>query len=477
MVRKTQLSKINNSKTKIVATIGPSSSTKEVLRSMIDNGLSCARINTAHGDFEQYKQLIEAVKAAGEIAVMMDIKGPEIRIRTAVEIQIIAGEQKEFFFSENVMPYFSFDFSADLNEDDVIFFDNGLIEAEVIEIKKGKSPSVILRFSEDCIIRQNKGVNVPGKKLLVPSLSEKDKESIKFAIEQNLSFIALSFARNKDDVLGVRDLLGSSKIEIIAKIENQEGIDNIDEIIEASDGIMVARGDMGVELPPEKVPYVQKMIVRKCNTQGKVVIVATQMMESMMISKTPTRAEVSDVANAVLDGADAVMLSGETATGKFPIIVVKTMHEICMEIEDKVSQNSYVASVEDISRKVCFVAAELALQANATKIVSITRSGFSARQIAKYRPSAGIIAVTDKFGTYLQMKLTWGITPVFIEKRPTKAITPTISQYLLEKDLLKNSDYAVFVGGIRTREHNVSNFIAIHKISDLLEFHKKSETK
>jgi pyruvate kinase len=342
-----------------------------------------------------------------------------------------------------------------------------------VKVKKGAKPVVELSFRESCVIKPNKGVNVPGKKLKIPSLSEKDKESIKFAVKHNLSFIAVSFTRYKEDVLGVKKLIGDSPIGLIAKIENEEGIQNIREIIEVSDGIMVARGDLGVEIPAQKIPYLQKMMVQRCNTAGKIVIVATQMLESMTNSPVPTRAEVSDVANAVLDGADAVMLSGETASGKYPVKAIEVMHVIATEIEDKIKHHVKESMGAGISERISTIASSLAEEAKATKIVCITRSGFSAHLIARYRPHIPIIAITNSEETLLKLKLVWGIIPVIIKPIPVNSIMATLAHHLTEKNILSKHDLVVFIGGVRTVQSNVLNMVEIHKVDDILKYREK----
>jgi pyruvate kinase len=460
-------------KTKIVATIGPACLDSNTLRQMIGSGLSCARLNTAHGDFPQYASMIGNIREAGDIPIMVDIKGPEIRVRMDNDVTVQAGDKILFGFGKGKLPYFSFDFSEHLLPGDIVFFDNGIIESRVAKVMKGDVPQVLLSFSEACIIKPNKGVNLPAKKLKMPSLSEKDREAIKFSIRQKVSFIALSFTRYKEDVLGVRKLLGNAPIGIISKIENEEGLENIDEIIETSDGIMVARGDLGVQIPAQKIPYLQKMIVQKCNSAGKLVIVATQMLETMTNSPTPTRAEVSDVANAVLDGADAVMLSGETAVGKYPVKVVETMKNIALEVEDKLSHVVREDSKPDISEEISRIACELANYAHATKIACITRSGFTARLIARFRPNQQILAITDSKDVMLQLKLVWGVMPLLMKIIPSKAIMPAVADYMSCKGIVSGKDLVVFVGGIRTLHPSVANVVEIHAIDDLLSFRKK----
>jgi pyruvate kinase len=455
-----------SAKTKIIATLGPSSSTKRTIMQMVSNGMDCARINTAHGDFDQYLRLVKLVRQIDEIPIIIDIKGPEIRIRNDNEIIIKKNEKKLFHFNKSKKPHFNHDFSKSLLKGDKIFFDNGSVESSVSEINPD---SVTLKFSTSCVIKLNKGVNVPGKNLKISPLSKKDKEAIAFALKHKLSFIALSFTRNKEDVLRVRKLLGDSGTGIIAKIENQQGIDNIDEIIDSSDGIMIARGDLGAEIAAEKLPELQKRIIEKCNLAGKLVIVATQMLESMINSATPTRAEVSDVANAVLDGADAVMLSGETASGKYPVISVETMNKIIYESEGKVESKVLDELNPSISSGISSRANSLAELAGATKIVCITRSGFSARLISRFRPKRQIIVVTDSHLVMKQLKLVWGVFPFLLKPLPKKALAPGIARLLVKKGILSKKDTVVFVGAVNTSIPQIANYIEIQDIRDLIK--------
>jgi pyruvate kinase len=316
-------------KAKIIATIGPVCMSSNVIKQMARSGMNIARINTAHGDFEQYDEILRLTRNIKNMPVMIDIKGPEIRVRLDEELIVKRGKEYEFFYKDK-KPCFSYDFSREIKAGEHVFFDNGQIKSKV---KKKGNKSFTLVFSKNSILMPNKGVNIPGKKLNIPSLSKKDVKAVKYSVKKGIEFIALSFTRNKEDVRNLKALIKNSKIKIVSKIENMEGIKNIDEIISASDGIMIARGDLGVEIPQERIPGVQKKIIKKCKEKGKISIVATQMLESMTEKPTPTRAEVSDVANAILDGANAVMLSGETASGKYPVKAVRVMRKIVREAE------------------------------------------------------------------------------------------------------------------------------------------------
>jgi pyruvate kinase len=466
-------------KTKIIATIGPASNNKKILKEMVDLGVNCARINTAHGDFDQYTQLIKLVRSVADIPVMIDIKGPEIRIKTNEDMEITAANPVDFGFNNKSDAYFNYNFYDEIFVGDTIFFDNGLITSKVLKKYKDKQKNkiVTLKFSSNVVIKPNKGVNIPNRKLKIPSLSSKDIEAVKFSIDQKISFIALSFARNKEDIINLKKLLGNSPIKIIAKIENMEGIDAIDEIIEHSDGVMIARGDLGIEIASEKIPSLQKMIIKKCNEKGKISIVATQMLESMIANPVPTRAEVSDVANAVLDGTDAVMLSGETASGRHPVKAVEVMRRVAMESENYVANNVDNFETGDISHEMSEAAYRLSIHSKATKIISITRSGFSARLISRFKPKVPIIAVMIDPEVSRHVQLVWGVEPMLLEKIPTRAIMPTIAEMLMKKKMLDRKDLVVFLGGIRTMKEHMSNVVEIHNIGDMVDYDRKYRGK
>jgi pyruvate kinase len=456
-------------KTKIVATIGPSSFNKEVLSKFRDLDVNCIRINTAHGDFTQYEETVKTVRLVYDAPIMIDIKGPEIRIRVVQDMDILKNSVHEFGFKKGNLPYFSYDFLKEIKTGDKVFFDNGLIEA-IVESKKKES--IMIKFSEDCTIKQNKGVNLPNVSLKIPSLSKKDVEAVEFAKKHKIEYIALSFVRNKQDVLHLRKLLGDFEAGIISKIENWEGVKNIDEIIEVSDGIMIARGDLGIEIEEEKIPLIQKDIIAKINQRAKISIVATQMLESMVENKTPTRAEISDVANAILDGADAVMLSGETAAGKYPVHAIKVMNKVALEVEEKVKNFVDMDKPGNTSEEISKSAYELMFRIKADKLVTITKSGYSARLISRFRFRNPVVAVTDDFLSYKKLKLVWGVKPILVDKFPSEALITNIALDLLGAKYLNDSDNVVFFAGVKTMQEQASNLIELHNIKDLIEFHK-----
>lgn len=457
-------------KTKIIATIGPACMDRKTLKQMIKSGVSCARINTAHGDFKQYDKMLRLIRRIKDLPVMIDVKGPEIRIR--LEKELVVEPRKEYvFYYKNKKPFFSYDFSKEIRKGDKIFFDNGQIKSRV---KKKDKDSVSLVFEEESVIHPNKGVNIPGKSLKIPSLSKKDVQAIKYALKNKAAFIALSFVRNKKDVEGLKKLLKESEIGIISKIENNEGIKNIDEIIDASDGVMIARGDLGVEIPEEKIPVLQKNIIRKCIQRGRISIVATQMLENMTHHPMPTRAEVSDVANAIMDGADAVMLSGETASGKYPVKAVQVMRKVARETEKTTGNKVDMSRTGGISEEMSKAAYHISLRVNTDKIICVTRSGYSAALLSRFRSNKELIAVTRHEMTARKLGLVRGVNPVLLKAIPTKDMIPSIAKELYKEKHLAITDKLVFFAGIKTLKEHVSNLIEVHDVKELLEYGKEN---
>ncbi len=454
-------------KTKIVCTIGPASMSSESLGRMCGAGMNCARINTAHGDFAQYSKIIKNARSVCNVPIMMDIKGPEVRVLVNSPKKITAGEPFEAWFSEEGPVRFTYDFQNEVEVGDELFVANGKVRARIVaKTTKG----ILLEAVNDGVIEDRKSVNIPGRELKTPGLSEKDKKSIEFAIKNKVEFIALSFVRSADDVKNLRKHLGERRIAVISKIENLQGVNNIDEILEESDGIMVARGDLGVEIPHEKIPLIQKEIIRKCNQRGRISITATQMLESMIRAPTPTRAETSDVANAILDGSDAVMLSGETAVGAHPIEAVGTMSKIAREVENsvpnRVRMTGYFNISDTVSKSIHHITEIMPLD----KIVPITRSGYTARMIARFRLDVPIIAVTDDPITAGQLGLIFGVLPVRIGKVPQTKRVLRVAEYLCRRGLLQKDETVLFTSGVRTSQKHASNLIEIHKAAELLKF-------
>lgn len=416
-------------KTKIVCTIGPSSDSYEVLKALVNEGMNVARLNFSHGTHSEHKKRIDTIKKLRDdldkpIAIMLDTKGPEIRIKTFKDGMIRIEQGQDFTLtSEDVegdetrVSVTYKDIAKDLKANDRVLIDDGLVEFTVISVDE---KNVYMKAVNSGELSDRKGVNLPSVKVNLPTLTEKDIEDLIFGIENDVDFIAASFIRSTKDVLEIRKILesnGGDDIKIISKIENLEGVQNIDEIIDASDGIMVARGDMGVELDEEDVPLVQKDIIRKCNLKGKFVITATQMLDSMIRNPRPTRAEVTDVANAILDGSSAIMLSGETAAGNYPIKSCEMMRKIAVKIEDSLDYKIIVDSTNDeheinITNSIAKATREAALDLDAKVIIAATTSGLTARNISKFKPKSPIIAATTDEKVRRQLAIEWGVYPI-----------------------------------------------------------------
>lgn len=416
-------------KTKIVCTIGPSSDSYEVLKALVNEGMNVARLNFSHGTHPEHKKRIDTIKKLRDdldepIAIMLDTKGPEIRIKTFKDGMIRIEQGQDFTLtSEDVegdetrVSVTYKDIAKDLKADDRVLIDDGLVEFTVISVDE---KNVYMRAVNSGELSDRKGVNLPSVKVNLPTLTEKDIEDLIFGIENDVDFIAASFIRSAKDVLEIRKILesnGGDDIKIISKIENLEGVQNIDEIIDASDGIMVARGDMGVELDEEDIPLVQKDIIRKCNLKGKFVITATQMLDSMIRNPRPTRAEVTDVANAILDGSSAIMLSGETAAGNYPVKACEMMRKIAVKIEDSLDYKIIVDSTNDeheinITNSIAKATREAALDLDAKVIIAATTSGLTARNISKFKPKSLIIAATTDEKVRRQLAIEWGVFPI-----------------------------------------------------------------
>jgi len=420
-------------KTKIVCTIGPVTESVETLKELLNRGMNVMRLNFSHGDYEEHgtriKNFRQAMSETGKRAgLLLDTKGPEIRtmsLEDGKDVSIKAGQKFTFTTDQSVVGNSERvavtypDFAKDLKVGDMILVDDGLIELDVTEIK-GNEVICIARNNGE--LGQKKGINLPNVSVNLPALSEKDIEDLKFGCKNNIDFVAASFIRKADDVREVRRILhenGGDRIQIISKIESQEGLDNFDEILEESDGIMVARGDLGVEIPVEDVPCAQKMMIKKCNRAGKPVITATQMLDSMIKNPRPTRAEANDVANAIIDGTDAIMLSGETAKGKYPLEAVEVMDKIARKVDPTIVPFfvKHVTAKNDITSAVAEGSADISERLNAKLIIVGTESGRAARDMRRYFPKADILAITNNEKTANQLILTRGVIP-YVDATP-----------------------------------------------------------
>jgi len=467
-------------RTKIVATIGPACEDKEILTEMINSGMNVARLNFSHGSHEEQKVKIEIIKEVRKllglnVAILLDTKGPEIRTGKFYKPEIVINEgqiytltTREMVGNEEMCSVTYKDITHDLSIGDRILIDDGLIELETLEIKEDSVKCIVKNTG---ILNDNRGVNLPGVKLNLPSITEKDYGDILFGIEHKVDFIAASFVRKASDVEEIRTILkhnNGSYIRIIAKIENGEGIENIDDIIEASDGIMVARGDLGVEIPQEQVPLLQKKIIKKCNAVGKPVITATQMLDSMIRNPRPTRAEVADVANAIFDGTDAIMLSGETAVGKYPVEAVKSMAEIAITVEEnidfeEVMRRNISLRDESITNAIghATVASSYGLKARA--ILAPTTSGGTPMIISKFRPKAPIFAATSNEEVARRLALCWGVESLVVESADTERdLFVKAIEALSKREKIRKNDILIITAGLPAGIEGNTNMMRIH---------------
>lgn len=486
-------------KTKIVCTLGPATDDENILRSLVEEGMNVARFNFSHGDYEEQAGRLAKLRKLREelkkpVAALMDTKGPEIRLMEfengKVELQKgqtftlttaeITGNAERVSITYKELP-------GDVRPGNHILIDDGLIDLEVMAIepvvgekadKTGNAPmNIVCRVLNGGVISNKKGVNVPNVELSMPYISEKDYNDIVFAVENGYDFIAASFVRTADDVLEIRRILeekGGETINIIAKIENMQGVQNIDEIIRVSDGIMVARGDMGVEIPLEDVPVIQKMIIKKVCEAGKKVITATQMLDSMMKHPRPTRAEATDVANAIYDGTSAIMLSGETAAGLYPIEALKTMVRIAIRTEQDIDyeqrfKQRMTMSNPDVTNAISHATCTMAGDLNAASIITVTKSGRTARMVSKYRPECPIIGACLTEQVYRQLALSWGVLPLLIEEKSDAeelfdhAVDAAESAGLIEK-----GDVVVLTAGVPLSVSGTTNLIKVQVAGHIL---------
>jgi pyruvate kinase len=463
-------------RTKIVCTLGPATATAEAIDGLIEAGLDVARINFSHGTHEQHARTIAivrdlATKRGRPIAILGDLQGPRIRIGdldTPREVE--PGADITFCPEEEAaadeMPVTYAGLANDLHVGDRILVDDGLIELVVLEVR---APRVIARVVHGGQVRSHKGINLPGVNVSAPSITEKDRSDAGFAVQQKLDYLALSFVRRAADIAELRDLVPKTVL-IVAKIEKDSALENIDSILRASDGVMVARGDLGVELPFEEVPIAQKRIIRLANLIGRPVITATQMLESMIEHPRPTRAEASDVANAIIDGTDAVMLSAETATGAYPRLAVQAMRRIVCEIEQhpfKRAREGYVGPEIIATTEETIAAATDTAQRmlGAPIIIVFTKSGFSARIVSAHRPQVPILALTDEARTYSQLALVWGVIPALVPHCETyEAMVARARQVVLGRGLAHEGDRVLVTAGVPFDVPGSTNVLRVERV-------------
>ncbi len=469
-------------RTKIVATLGPASSDKEVLRKMFLEGLNVCRLNFSHGAHEIHSEVIKTIRELNSetglnVAILADLQGPKIRTNEMEDngVELITGS-KVIIVTDKIVGNanrFSINYKQlpeDVHPGERILLDDGKLILEVIKTDGFSEIEALVIHGG--ILSSKKGVNFPNTKISMPSLTEKDKEDLEFALEQNVDWIGLSFVRNAQDIIELKAVINerNGKAKVIAKIEKPEAIEDIDNIITESDGLMVARGDLGVEVPYERVPLIQKMLIKKCAIQAKPIIVATQMMESMITNLTPSRAEVNDVANAVLDGADAVMLSGETSVGNHPIEVIKTMSRIVSEMENFegiYNKEEFPEKKSDrfISDSICYNACRLSQRVEADAIITISFSGYTAYKIASQRPKAPIYVFTSNKQILTQLNLIWGVKGLYYNKRvSTDHSIAEIKQILKNQGLLKTGDLVINIASIPLEENGKSNMLKLSEV-------------
>ncbi len=474
-------------KTKIVCTLGPASSNEAVFKELVQNGLNVARLNFSHGTHESHYENIQMIKSVRTelkepVAIMLDTKGPEIRTGLFKDKTVLLKKDEEFILStrdvmgdETICSVSYKNLANEVEEGYKILIDDGLVALEVLEIIDGTDIRCkILNGGE---ISNYKGVNVPYVDIKLPSLTERDIEDIKFGIEHDVDFLAVSFIRSAEDVYAVRKVLeenGGEHIDIISKIENSKGVKNIDEIIEISDGIMVARGDLGVEIPIEEVPIVQKEIIAKCNNAGKPVITATQMLDSMIRNPRPTRAEATDIANAIYDGTDAIMLSGETASGKYPVEAIKTMARIAEKTESNLDYDAMFlkrtnSKVKDVTFAVSHATVTTANDLNASCILTATASGFTAKKIAALRPKATIVAACNRNQIRRKLSIIWGVYTIDILKHDNiEQIFTASIETAIREDYVNSGEILVFTAGVPVGVAGATNLMRVHLVGDIL---------
>ena len=467
-------------KTRIVCTLGPSSNSYETVKALALAGMNVARFNFSHGTQESHLETFRVVSRVRSelhmpIATLLDTKGPEIRLKTFANGPVILKEGGQFTLTtrevpgdESIVSITHMNLPHDLGQQTRILIDDGLVE---LHVESKTETDIITRVVSGGQISDRKGVNVPGVRFSMPYISEKDKDDVLFGIRSGFDYIAASFVRGAEDVQALRQLLdenGGEHVRIIAKIENADGVAHIDEIIEASDAVMIARGDMGVEIPFEEIPIIQKRMIKAATMAGRQVITATQMLESMVHNPRPTRAEITDVANAIYDGTSATMLSGETASGKYPVEAVKTMARIAERAENDIDyrkrflERSMAESSETITDAISHATCLIALNMHAAAIVTVTKSGTTAKMISRFRPNMPIIACTPDASTYRQLSLSWGVTPVLIgEERITDVLFEHAVDASVDTGIISKGDLVVLTAGVPLSISGTTNLIKV----------------
>lgn len=468
-------------RTKIIATFGPSTEGDMKLRKLVDAGMDAMRFNFSHGSQSEYAMAIAAVRtisseAGRPVAIIADLQGPKIRVgeMPSEGVELIKGRKivltsRRVSGDEGTIPVSFSQLGETLSKGSRVLLDDGRLSLRVLEDPEGGD--VLCRVVEGGLLESRKGVNFPGETLDMPSLTGKDKQDLEFALQAGVDYIALSFVKSADDIHELKDLIANKTdraVKVIAKIERHEAIRNVNSIIEATDSVMIARGDLGVEIAPERVPYWQKQIIERSREKARAVITATQMLESMITKSTPTRAEASDVANAVYDGSDAVMLSGETAIGKYPVKAVATMNRIARTVEVTLKKRTLTrrSSDKSVSGAISTAACELSDTLDAKAIVTPTSSGTTALQVSKHRPQAPILAVSSSRDVVNQLAMLWGVQPHFVAPgRNTDDMFEKATSVAVESGLAAPGDKIVITAGVHVNVPGTTNLIKVHRIS------------
>ena len=467
-------------KTKIIATIGPSSNSKTTLQKMISSGMNVARLNFSHGSYKEHKKVIDRIRSLSTemrkpVAILLDLQGPKIRTGTLKDgkpvflkkNEIIRITSRDIPGTDDLISTTYKKLSADVKNGDKILIDDGLIELRALSSNRDTVTCKIIHGGE---LKERKGINLPGVKVSVPSLTEKDRNDLEFGIEAGVDFFALSFVRRAGDIIHIKSIIKKhgSDIPVVAKIEKPEAVDNLDEILAVADGVMVARGDLGVEIKHEKVPTIQKLIIRKAMLANKSVITATQMLETMIDNPVPTRAEASDVANAIFDGTDAIMLSAETTIGRYPVKAVRMMAKIAFEAENSPFMKynmQYDKNPEDVvTQAVAQSSVNILHELDAKAIVAFSVSGKTPRLISRQRPSKPIYAFTFSQEIYNRLSFVWGVTPLFIDPiNDAKSLIEAGEKVMVNKRFVKKNDIIIIVTGLALKSGS-TNLIKIHKV-------------
>ncbi len=472
-------------KTKIICTLGPATIRDNNVEKLVAGGMNVARFNFSHDNHELHKGRLDEIRMLSKkynkpVACLLDTKGPEIRVRDFKDGKVVleAGQtftltSREVEGTNEIVSITYKELPNDVKPGTSILIDDGLIGMEVVEVKNGTD--IVCTVKNGGAVSNKKGINVPGADLSMPFIGEQDRSDIEFGIDNDYDFIAASFVRTAQDILDIRKIMeekNNTSVKIIAKIENMQGVNNIDAILEVADGVMVARGDMGVEVPYEEVPVIQKMIIKKARKAGKIVITATQMLDSMIKNPRPTRAEITDVANAIYDGTSAIMLSGETAAGDYPVEALATMSNIAERIEKDIDYKKRFFEIKNENKTsctdaICHATVTTAYDLQASAIVTVTKSGHSARKIAKYRPAQPIIACATSEKTCRQLNLVWGVQPKLIDEASDvfELLNESIEK-AKETELVKDGDTVVLTAGVPVGIPGQTNMLKVQKVGE-----------